>query len=117
MAIRVVYHREGDVWWADSPDLDGFVATGADLAEVRALVKEGVPFYVVDDDVELEEQAPWASGVVVTYSSDDVWRDSGRHGLATGGTVSVHGVQAPLGYAPRPNTRSVNTPDNFAAAH
>lgn len=42
MAIRVTYHHEEGRWWADSPDIDGFVAGADTLEEVRALVHEGV---------------------------------------------------------------------------
>ena len=58
MSSRIVhlqYHHEPEGWWAESADLDGFVATGASLDEVRKLVREGVPFYLETDDVELRE--------------------------------------------------------------
>ncbi|HZJ07825.1 MAG TPA: hypothetical protein VFD59_20540 [Nocardioidaceae bacterium] len=53
--IRVRYHHEPDGWWAESSDLDGFVAAGASLDEVRGLVQEGVPFYLETDDFEIQE--------------------------------------------------------------
>ena len=64
-AISVNYHHEADAWWADSPDVEGFVAAGADLSEVRDLVREGLPFYLDDATVEIDERAPWESGIVV----------------------------------------------------
>lgn len=63
-SVRVAYHQEADSWWAESPDVEGFVASGSDLSEVRHLVREGLEFYL-DEEIELEEQAPWATGVVV----------------------------------------------------
>lgn len=56
--IRIRYHREPDGWWADSPDLDGYVAAGESLTEVRDLAKDGIPFFTEDDDVEIEEYGP-----------------------------------------------------------
>lgn len=53
--VQVVYHEELGHWWAESPDLDSFVATGETLSEVRRLVREGLPFYLQTDDVELFE--------------------------------------------------------------
>lgn len=64
-AIVVNYHHEADGWWADSPDVEGFVAAGMNLSEVRDLVREGLPFYLEDPAVEFVERAPWESGIVV----------------------------------------------------
>jgi len=63
--IRVRYHFEPEGWWADSPDLDGFTAAGADLTEVRAMVKEGVPIFLDGEDVELAEELSDSHGPVV----------------------------------------------------
>lgn len=54
-AVRVEYHHEPEGWWADSPDVKGFVATGQDVSEVRALVREGLPFYLEQEDVDYYE--------------------------------------------------------------
>lgn len=54
-AVRVRYHHEPEGWWAESPDIDGFVATGQTLAEVRELVHDGVPYYTEDDEAEILE--------------------------------------------------------------
>lgn len=67
--VRIEYHYEDGSVWADSPDLSGFVASGADLAEVRDLVKEGVPFYLDADDVDIVEQSPSGSAVVDVRNS------------------------------------------------
>lgn len=55
-SVDVIYHREPDgAWWADSPQVPGFVAGGDSLAEVRELVREGIPFYLNDDEVDIRE--------------------------------------------------------------
>lgn len=53
----MIYHHEDGSWWAESPDVPGFVAAGDTVGEVRALVREGVPFHLElsADDVELVE--------------------------------------------------------------
>jgi predicted RNase H-like HicB family nuclease len=43
-AIRVIYHREPDGWWAESPDVPGWSAAGATFEEVYALAEDGVRF-------------------------------------------------------------------------
>lgn len=68
--VRVDYHREGTSWWADSPDLDGFVASGDSLTEVRQLVWEGLPFYLDAPAATLDivEASPSGTPVVtVTF--------------------------------------------------
>lgn len=69
--VRITYHSEAEAWWADSPDVEGFVASGADLAEVRQLVHEGLPFYLDDASVEIVEQSPWPTSVVVEVRLND----------------------------------------------
>jgi Uncharacterized conserved protein len=63
--VQVTYHEEPDGWWAESPDLDGYGAAGATLDEVRRLVREGIPFFLETDEVELDERFPTA--VVSAY--------------------------------------------------
>lgn len=70
--VRVTYHQESVGWWADSDDLPGFVASGADLHEVRDLVRSGVPFYLENDDVVIEEQTD--TGALVVQAT---WQVSG----------------------------------------
>lgn len=53
--VTIVYHQEPEGWWADSPQVSGYVATGETLAEVRALVRDGLPFFVGDERVEIFE--------------------------------------------------------------
>ena len=78
--VRVRYHEELDGWWADSPDIEGYVAGGASLGEVRQLVKEGVPFFLEEDSVELLEEGPGETPVVETH----VLTTALRAGIAAG---------------------------------
>lgn len=43
--VQVIYHQEPEGWWAESPDVEGFGASGETLEELRDLVREGLPFY------------------------------------------------------------------------
>lgn len=43
---RVVYHREVDGWWAESPDVEGWSAAADSFPELEALVFEGLVFAV-----------------------------------------------------------------------
>lgn len=70
-AVAVTYHKEADGWWAESADVDGFVAAGADLPEVRRLVREGLPFYLDDAELEIFEQRDEHTPVVVVMLSDE----------------------------------------------
>ena len=41
--VRVIYHHEGDGWWAESPDVEGWSAAGDTYAEVAKLAEVGIP--------------------------------------------------------------------------
>jgi predicted RNase H-like HicB family nuclease len=56
--IRVIYHHEPKGWWAESPDVKGWIAAGKNYAEVLKLAEEGVPFALERDEVELEHFVP-----------------------------------------------------------
>jgi predicted RNase H-like HicB family nuclease len=56
--VRVIYHHEGNGWWAESPDVEGWSAAGDTYAEVAKLAEEGVPFALERDDVALEHFVP-----------------------------------------------------------
>jgi predicted RNase H-like HicB family nuclease len=43
-AVRVLHHHEGDGWWAESPDVEGWSAAGDTYAEVVKLAEESVAF-------------------------------------------------------------------------
>lgn len=55
--VRVIYHREVDGWWAESPDVEGWFAAGETYAEVLDLAEDGVPF-ALGHDVVLEHHTP-----------------------------------------------------------
>lgn len=44
VTVRVLYHREPDGWWAESPDIAGWTVAGETYEEVRALVNDGITF-------------------------------------------------------------------------
>jgi predicted RNase H-like HicB family nuclease len=56
--VRVIYHHEGDGWWAESPDVDGWSAAGDTYAEVAKLAEEGIPFALGRDGAVLEHFVP-----------------------------------------------------------
>jgi predicted RNase H-like HicB family nuclease len=56
--FRVIYHREPEGWWAESPDVQGWTAVGGSYAEVLELAKEGIPFALERDEVDLEHYVP-----------------------------------------------------------
>jgi predicted RNase H-like HicB family nuclease len=55
---RVIYHHEGEGWWAESPDVPGWTAVGKSYAEILKLAEEGIPFALECDEVELNHHAP-----------------------------------------------------------
>jgi predicted RNase H-like HicB family nuclease len=61
-SIRVIYHQEPEGWWAESPDVKGWIAVGDTYPEVLKLSKEGIPFALEcdEDEVELEHFVPAA---------------------------------------------------------
>jgi predicted RNase H-like HicB family nuclease len=68
--VRVEYHREPEGVWADSPDLEGFVASGTDLSEVRALVREGLAVYLEGETVDILEEVHGHVPVVDVHLQD-----------------------------------------------
>lgn len=44
MTVRVLYHREPNGWWAESPEIEGWTVAGDSYEEVRRLVDDGVAF-------------------------------------------------------------------------
>jgi predicted RNase H-like HicB family nuclease len=66
---RVVYHREKDGWWAESPEVPGWTAAGDSFEEVHNLAHEGLPFFAEEklfiEDVALPTEAGrinWTEG-------------------------------------------------------
>jgi predicted RNase H-like HicB family nuclease len=54
--VRVIYHREGDAWWGESPDVEGWSVAADSYAAAVRLAEEGVPF-ALGHEVELEHSA------------------------------------------------------------
>ena len=46
MKLRIEIEGEGTHWYADSPDIEGFVALGDSLEEVRELAEGLIYFYL-----------------------------------------------------------------------
>jgi predicted RNase H-like HicB family nuclease len=61
--VRVIYHREADGWWAESPDVEGWSASGDSYAQVAQLAGEGIPFALERDDVVLEHFVPVGASI------------------------------------------------------
>ena len=61
--IRVLYHTEDGTWWADSPDVPGWIGGADTFDETRRLVEEGIPWALERDDVVLEHYVPAPSVV------------------------------------------------------
>ena len=55
--IRVIYHHEPEGWWAESPDVAGWLAAGETYAEVVKLAEEGIQF-ALEREAELEHYVP-----------------------------------------------------------
>ncbi len=52
--IRVIYHREPEGWWAESPDVAGWTAVADSYSEIVKLAEEGIPFALECDEVPIE---------------------------------------------------------------
>lgn len=57
MAVaKIVMHFEDGLWWAESPDLDGFTVVAPSLAALRVEVREAAAFHLGSDEpVEVAE--------------------------------------------------------------
>lgn len=56
--VAVVYHVEGDSWWAESADAPGFTAVANSLEELRALVRSGLEFHFDSAELDVRELLP-----------------------------------------------------------
>ncbi|WP_433008642.1 type II toxin-antitoxin system HicB family antitoxin [Kribbella sp. CA-294648] len=88
--IRIQYHHELDGWWADSPDISGYVVVGDSLAEVRGLVKDGLPFYLETEDIELLETSSSGAVVVAEISAGKSLTAPLGIGASSGDVVRQH---------------------------
>ncbi len=55
-SISVVYHLEGNSWWANSEQVSGFHVGGDSLTKVREQVRIGLPFFLEVSKIEYFEQ-------------------------------------------------------------
>jgi predicted RNase H-like HicB family nuclease len=62
--IRVIYHHETEGWWAESPDVKGWLAVADSYEEVVKLAEEGIPFALERNDVQVEHFVPAGEHVV-----------------------------------------------------
>jgi predicted RNase H-like HicB family nuclease len=70
VTVRVLYHREPEGWWAESPDIDGWTVAGEDYDQVRRLVDDGVPFALAsaaEDRGEGFDEGAFADVVIEHY--------------------------------------------------
>ncbi|MEE6273543.1 type II toxin-antitoxin system HicB family antitoxin [Georgenia sp. MJ206] len=76
---HVVYHNEDGAWWAQSPTVPNFTAAASTLDELRELTREGIAFYLEDDEVELlEERADGSPVYVFNVRSAMRWNSAAR---------------------------------------
>jgi predicted RNase H-like HicB family nuclease len=85
-AIQVIYRQEDGVWGAESPDVVAFGAAADTLDELRALVREGLAFYLEDDNVELDERFPYPVALSTQPHDSPFWTAS----VTTSGSANVH---------------------------
>lgn len=52
-SFRVYYHREGESFWAESPDAPGFTAAAETLDELEHQIADGLRFWLAVDYVDL----------------------------------------------------------------
>jgi len=55
MKIRIEIEGEGTHWYADSPDIEGFVALGDSLEEVRELAEGLIYFYFEGENIQVND--------------------------------------------------------------
>lgn len=57
-SVTVIYHQEDESWWAEVPDLElsSFVAVADTVAELRALTREGLSFYLDETEIQIDER-------------------------------------------------------------
>jgi len=44
--ITVIFHKEPDGWWAESPDIERYTAVEETYGKLRDLVMDGLPFFL-----------------------------------------------------------------------
>jgi predicted RNase H-like HicB family nuclease len=58
MELTVNVHREAGSYWADVPELPGCFASGDTLDELFGSLREGVQFYIGEDDARGDQAQP-----------------------------------------------------------
>lgn len=56
--IRVLYRVEDDIWSAESPDIENWLAVANSFEECRRLAEEGVRFALEREDLVVEHYVP-----------------------------------------------------------
>jgi predicted RNase H-like HicB family nuclease len=91
--VHVRYHFEEDSWWADSPDIEGYSAAADSFDEVRAQVREGMPFFLGEAAAIVEEgvpdQFPFGDAAVATIHITGAFSGSLLRGHAVDVDVQV----------------------------
>jgi predicted RNase H-like HicB family nuclease len=55
MTVRILYHREPQGWWAESPEIYGWSVAGETYIEVRRRALDGVSFALASQAEERGE--------------------------------------------------------------
>lgn len=90
--VPVIYHRDPDAWWADSPAVPGWTATAETLDELRSLVEEGVRFSLERDDVVIDHTLDYGVPALAYITFDFV---TGQVAIARHSASSALGVAGP----------------------
>ncbi|MDZ7578855.1 MAG: hypothetical protein U0904_11880 [Candidatus Nanopelagicales bacterium] len=72
--IRVIVHRDGESWWAESSDVAGFTAAADSARELKELIEEGVPFALDVDPRDLRITLETADGKLMIFAEAAVNR-------------------------------------------
>jgi predicted RNase H-like HicB family nuclease len=97
--VTLVYHRELEGWWAESPDIKGFVAGGETLAEARAMAEEGLRFYLSEsDDIEIVEVLPEGFTVLGVHTKPGSNISVSASGMSV--TAAMPAIRSPIASAP-----------------
>lgn len=84
--VTVILHRDPEAgWWAVSPDVAGYTAADPELEGLRALVREGLEFFL-GEPVVVDERL--AEGVALPFTLSG-WQIASSHSRATGSVVAL----------------------------
>lgn len=82
--VRVTYHHERDSWWAESPDVPGYTAVADTLEDLRSSVRDGLPFHLDVEAVEIVETLPAVLTVRSSYGTLTVVNGTGTGAAVNG---------------------------------